>query len=41
MTNKPTTPHDGKKQAEVGHPGMMGDGNKEVDAAFGKQRPAK
>jgi hypothetical protein len=58
MTNKPTTPHDGKKQADVGHPGMMGDGTeeqnlnqpgnpaaridkKEVDAAFGKQRPAK
>jgi hypothetical protein len=58
MTNKPTTPHDAKKQAEVAHPGMMGDGTeeqnlnqpgnpaarikkKEVDAAFGKQRPTK
>jgi len=29
MTNKPTTPHDTKNQAEVAHPGMMGDGTEE------------
>jgi hypothetical protein len=29
MTNKPATPHDAKKQAEVAHPGMMGDGTEE------------
>jgi hypothetical protein len=29
MTNKPTTPHDTKQQAEVAHPGMMGDGTEE------------
>jgi hypothetical protein len=58
MTNKPAKPNDGKKQTEVAHPGMMGDGTeeqnldqrgdpaariskKDVDAAFGKQRPKK
>jgi hypothetical protein len=29
MTNKPATPHDTKKQADVAHPGMMGDGTEE------------
>jgi hypothetical protein len=29
MTNKPTAPHDTKKQAKVVHPGMMGDGTEE------------
>jgi hypothetical protein len=29
MTNKTTTPNDTKKQAEVAHPGMMGDGTEE------------
>jgi hypothetical protein len=29
MTSKPTPPHDGKKQADVAHPGMMGDGTEE------------
>jgi hypothetical protein len=29
MTNKPTTPHDTKKQADVARPGMMGDGTEE------------
>ena len=29
MTNKITTPHDTKKQANVTHPGMMGDGTEE------------
>jgi hypothetical protein len=29
MTNKPKTPHDTKKQADVAHPGMMGDGTEE------------
>ena len=29
MTNKPTTSHDIKKQADVAHPGMMGDGTEE------------
>jgi hypothetical protein len=29
MTNKPTTPDDTKKQADVAHPGMMGDGTEE------------
>jgi hypothetical protein len=29
MTNKPMTPDDTKKQADVAHPGMMGDGTEE------------
>jgi hypothetical protein len=29
MTNKPATPHDIKKQGNVSHPGMMGDGTEE------------
>jgi hypothetical protein len=29
MTNKPTMPRDAKKQAELAHPGMMGDGTEE------------
>jgi hypothetical protein len=29
MTNKPTVPRDTKKQADVSHPGMMGDGTEE------------
>jgi hypothetical protein len=29
MTNKPTVPTDTKKQADVSHPGMMGDGTEE------------
>jgi hypothetical protein len=29
MANKPTVPADTKKQAEVSHPGMMGDGTQE------------
>jgi hypothetical protein len=29
MTDKPATPHDTKKQADVAHPGMMGDGTEE------------
>jgi hypothetical protein len=29
MTNKPTTPDDTKNQADVAHPGMMGDGTEE------------
>jgi len=29
MTNKPTTPHVTKKQADVANPGMMGDGTEE------------
>jgi hypothetical protein len=29
MTNKPTVSPDTKKQAEVAHPGMMGDGTEE------------
>jgi hypothetical protein len=29
VTNKPTTPHDAKKQADVAYPGMMGDGTEE------------
>ena len=58
MTNKTTDPKNANKQAEIAHPGMMGDGSEEqnldelgnpsariketdVDAAFGKQPPAK
>lgn len=58
MTNETTHPKDNNKQAEIAHPGMMGDGSEEqnldelgnpsarikktdVDAAFGKQPPAK
>jgi hypothetical protein len=29
MTNKPATPNDTNKQADVAHPGMMGDGTEE------------
>jgi len=29
MTNKATTPHVTKKQADVANPGMMGDGTEE------------
>ena len=29
MANKPTVPTDTKKQADVSHPGMMGDGTEE------------
>jgi hypothetical protein len=29
MANKPTVPTDPKKQADVSHPGMMGDGTEE------------
>ena len=29
MANKPTVPTDTKKQADVPHPGMMGDGTEE------------
>ncbi len=29
MTNKPTVPESTKKQADVSHPGMMGDGTEE------------
>ena len=33
MANKPTVPADTKKQAEVSHPGMMGDGTQEQNLA--------
>jgi hypothetical protein len=29
MTNKPAVPNDSKKQADISHPGMMGDGTEE------------
>jgi hypothetical protein len=29
MTNKPAAPHNIKKQSDVSHPGMMGDGTEE------------
>ena len=29
MTDKPTAPHDAKKQDKAAHPGMMGDGTEE------------